>query len=471
MTVARNVLKLNDEEKRNLKNILMNERVSITIDTWTSIQNLNYMVITAYWHDSIASIRHAVRYVKSSPARLKRFKEVVIEERIECKRLLCLDVQMRWNSTYLMLNIALKFQKAFESMESDANFLKHFDEVDKDGKKKEGPPTETGWENAMVFVKFLETFYEVTLRFSRSTYVTTDKYFIEICNMQRTLYRMVVEEDDPLLRSMAQSIRVKYDKYRGNIEECNEALIIVLVLDPRYKLKYLNYCFKAFYGPLTCAQMVNEPSMTQSHYKAQPSGFSSSSFTSTSSFKMYASLHDEFLQQRKEEDGGKTKNEVDRYLTEDVEPMIKGENFDILKWLAKNASKYKILSTIARDVLVIPVTTVASEAAFSTSGQILDHFMSSLSPKMAECLICLKNWWSISHQPIIVRDYMDEVEVLETSEILKYEITCDTTTAATGTASENVYASPFGSINAPSTHPHLLHKVYIILELEIGKEK
>ena len=30
-------------------------------------------------HDSIASIRHAVRYVRSSPARLKRFKEVVIE--------------------------------------------------------------------------------------------------------------------------------------------------------------------------------------------------------------------------------------------------------------------------------------------------------------------------------------------------------------------------------------------------------
>ncbi|XP_062112881.1 zinc finger BED domain-containing protein RICESLEEPER 1-like [Humulus lupulus] len=198
---------------------------------------------------------------------------------------------------------------------------------------------------------------------------------------------MVVEEDDPLLASMAQSMKVKYDKYWGKIEECNEALIIALVLDPRYKLKYLTHCFKAFYGPLTCAQMVNEPS-----------GSSSSSFTTTSSLNKYASLHDEFVQQRKEEDGGKTKNEVDRYLTEDAEPMIEGVNFDILKWWAKNSSKYKILSTIARDVLAILVTIVASEAAFSTG-----------------------------------------------------EITSDSDTTVGASGSENVSASPSGSINAPST--------------------
>ncbi|XP_062114173.1 uncharacterized protein LOC133825213 [Humulus lupulus] len=125
------------------------------------------------------------------------------------------------------------------------------------------------------------------------------------------------------------------------------------------------------------------------------------------SLNKYASLHDEFVQQRKEEDGGKTKNEVDRYLIEDVEPMIEGVNFGILKWWAGNAFKYKILSTIARDV---------------------------------------------SHQPIIVREYMNENEVLETSEILESEITGDSdTTTAGASGSENISASSFGSINAPST--------------------
>ena len=75
---------------------------------------------------------------------------------------------------------------------------------------------------------------------------------------------------------------------------------------------------------------------------------------------------------------------------------------------------------MARDVLAVPVTTVASEAAFSTGGRILDPFRSSLSPKMVEALICLKNWCSSSHQPTIVRDYMDEAEeVLQTSENLE----------------------------------------------------
>ncbi|XP_062104320.1 zinc finger BED domain-containing protein RICESLEEPER 2-like [Humulus lupulus] len=318
-------------------------------------------------HDSIASIRHAVRYVRYSPASLKRFKEVVVEEKIACQGLLSLDVQTRWNSTYLMLNCALRIQKAFESLLSDENFVKYFEEVDKDGKKKEGPPTETNWENATVFVKFLETFYEITLRFSRSTYFSIDKYFVEICNMQRTLYRMAVEEDDPLLASMAQSLKMV-----NEVEQTLRSL------------------FDLYGGGSTLLQ----PSMTQSqslsHYLPQPSGSSSSAFTTTSSLNKYASLHDEFGQQRKEDDGGKTKNEVDRYLTEDAEATIKDVNFDILKWWAGNASKYKILSTIAHDVLAIPVTTIASDATFSTDGRILDPFRSSLSPKMVECLICLK---------------------------------------------------------------------------------
>ena len=47
---------------------------------------------------------------------------------------------------------------------------------------------------------------------------------------------------------------------------------------------------------------------------------------------------------------------------------------------------------MARDVLAIPVSTVASESAFSTGGRIVDHYRSSLSYKMTEALICSQNW-------------------------------------------------------------------------------
>jgi hypothetical protein len=39
-----------------------------------------------------------------------------------------------------------------------------------------------------------------------------------------------------------------------------------------------------------------------------------------------------------------------------------------------------------------PVSTVASESAFSTSGRILDSFRSCLNPEMVEALIWAQNW-------------------------------------------------------------------------------
>jgi hypothetical protein len=50
------------------------------------------------------------------------------------------------------------------------------------------------------------------------------------------------------------------------------------------------------------------------------------------------------------------------------------------------------LSTLARDVLAIPISTVASESAFSTSGRILDDFRSSLTPFMVQALVCTQDW-------------------------------------------------------------------------------
>jgi hypothetical protein len=47
---------------------------------------------------------------------------------------------------------------------------------------------------------------------------------------------------------------------------------------------------------------------------------------------------------------------------------------------------------MVRDVLATPVSTVASESAFSTGGRVIDTYRSSLNPQMAEALICAQNW-------------------------------------------------------------------------------
>jgi hypothetical protein len=65
---------------------------------------------------SVARIRTAVLFAKSSPGRLGLFKRCVQKEKIVEKSLFSLDVDTRWNSTYLMLNATVPFEKAFKRL-------------------------------------------------------------------------------------------------------------------------------------------------------------------------------------------------------------------------------------------------------------------------------------------------------------------------------------------------------------------
>ncbi|GAB2273392.1 hypothetical protein Dimus_008188 [Dionaea muscipula] len=83
-------------------------------------------------------------------------------------------------------------------------------------------------------------------------------------------------------------------------------------------------------------------------------------------------------------------SELDTYLSEKVDKG--GDSYTILDWWRLNSPRYPILGRMARDVLAIPVSTVASEYAFSTGGRVLDAFRSSLSPKIVQDLLCGQNW-------------------------------------------------------------------------------
>jgi hypothetical protein len=69
----------------------------------------------------------------------------------------------------------------------------------------------------------------------------------------------------------------------------------------------------------------------------------------------------------------RSKNELDRYLDEETLPHDENEYFDILSWWKLEGTQYPTLRQIARDILAIPITTVASESAFSTSRRVLSE--------------------------------------------------------------------------------------------------
>ena len=104
------------------------------------------------------------------------------------------------------------------------------------------------------------------------------------------------------------------------------------------------------------------------------------------------------------------KSELDKYLTEGFEED--SDDFNILEWWKVNIPRFPILSHIARDVLAIPISTVASEAAFSTGGRVLDPFRSSLTPRIVEALVCTQDW-SRRSSKVNVEESLEELEELK----------------------------------------------------------
>jgi hAT family C-terminal dimerisation region len=47
---------------------------------------------------------------------------------------------------------------------------------------------------------------------------------------------------------------------------------------------------------------------------------------------------------------------------------------------------------LTKDILAVPISTVASESTFSTSGRILSPVRSSLNDESIEALICAQDW-------------------------------------------------------------------------------
>ncbi|KAJ3697371.1 hypothetical protein LUZ61_001076 [Rhynchospora tenuis] len=310
--------------------------------------------------ESIQKIRKAVKYVKSSPKRLLAFKDCVEKEKIKCKSLLCLDVETRWNSTYLMLECAEKFEKAFERL----------GDIDRD-------------------------------------------YQLYFCGSDgETRLNEVSNSCDHELKIVAEGMKMKFEKYWENSCNLNLLLYIAVVLDPRYKLKYVKFWLEKMY-PVDIAYGliidVNHAMETlyadyfQHHGKVNSSadggaamkgGASSSSNEGQSSMDVDDENYSKFVKSQfkrhlMEEECVENKSEVTMYL---AEPCDNGDerSFDILAWWKVNASRYPILSLIAKDVLAMSVSTVPSESAFSTGGRILDPFRSSLSPKTVETLVLCK---------------------------------------------------------------------------------
>ena len=392
---------------------------------------------------SIKRVRAAVRYIRNGGSRLVKFKEIVDDEKVESNAFLKIDVPTRWNSTYLMLKAANVYEKVFIKLAEDDLSYKFDLSVENKGF---GCPDKTDWENSKKMEEFLEHFYDVTKRVSSTLNVTSNTFFHEIAEV-RLLIQTWLDSEDTLQVAMGHRMKDKFDKYWGlwhintqesmaaaakgkgkdkdkEKENVNLLIFIAAVVDPRYKLSlYTNAVIDEIFGQekgqlvwaaiKTC---VNELFEEYSKLYAPVEGTAEVDDTSVAKGGRGGMLKHVIAKKLKMNNGtsSSAKSELEKYLAEDTEDG--DAKLDILAWWKLNAHRYPVLAHLARDVLAIPISTVASESAFSTSGRILDDFRTSLTPFMLEALICSQDWLRRG-TPIDIQENIEELTIMEKGNI------------------------------------------------------
>ena len=376
-------------------------------------------------------IRHAIKFVRASPTRLDVFKKCVQLSKVASKGLINIDVATRWNSTFVMLDNVEKFERAFEQYAlHDPNYKTELEktgpEPKPDALDQRGPPTQSDWVYIREFKQFLQHFYDLTNKVSGTKYVTANTFLEEIADVNFLLGEWsdhVICGDDEIFKCMALKMKAKYEKYWGDPEKMNKYIFIAAILDPRIKESHF---FKDMVED-TYGCIIGNRILTSSHnefvslfgeYKELYGTSSTSELASQARASENASesslMRSRYNKKRMRTCGeGSTssnmRTELDKYLAEDTEELT--AEFDLLEWWKLNAARFPVLSKMARDILAIPISTVASESAFSTSGRILDDFRSSLTPATLQALICTQDW--LRSKPINVELDLAELTKLE----------------------------------------------------------
>ncbi|KAF2292745.1 hypothetical protein GH714_027826 [Hevea brasiliensis] len=103
------------------------------------------------------------------------------------------------------------------------------------------------WENVRRVIDLLGHFYDLTLRISGSRYVTSNIFFNEISSVDCLLQEWQ-GSNDVELACMGDRMKVKFDKYWGDPDKMTKIIYIAVVVDPRYKLEFMEFALSIVYG-------------------------------------------------------------------------------------------------------------------------------------------------------------------------------------------------------------------------------
>jgi hypothetical protein len=94
---------------------------------------------------SVKRVRATIKYIRNGGLRMVKFKEIMEEEKLANKPHLKPDIPTRWNSTYIILQSAIAYEKVSTKLEDeDISYVIDLSEERGDC----GHPDEIDWQNA-----------------------------------------------------------------------------------------------------------------------------------------------------------------------------------------------------------------------------------------------------------------------------------------------------------------------------------
>ncbi|KAG6487738.1 hypothetical protein ZIOFF_056339 [Zingiber officinale] len=178
-------------------------------------------------------------------------------------------------------------------------------------------------------------------------------------------------------------------------------------VDPRFKMQFVEFCYNKLYGHGSNELSLVRSKLVSLFEEYMHMGIASKVSTSSASSSSHSGIDDNAslalnlgngcMDVLKEFDtfqslefiGRAQKSQLELYLEEPTIDRI--TKLDVLGFWKAHQCRYPDLAQMDRDILSVPIFTVASESAFSTGGRILDQYHSAMKPNVVEALVCCRD--------------------------------------------------------------------------------
>nr|XP_016488633.1 PREDICTED: zinc finger BED domain-containing protein DAYSLEEPER-like [Nicotiana tabacum] len=196
---------------------------------------------------------------------------------------------------------------------------------------------------------------------------------------------MLLEEErnssDLVMNEMATLMLRKFKKYWRSY---SRILSLAIVLDSRYKIKLVKFCFSIIDPVIANAKVKAVEDHFQILFKEY---LVPSTSISLSEEHVYSRCTNEARDELKEFDvfenqleSSRDKTQLDLYMEKPNLNRKANPDLDVLAFWKENRLRFPNFSLMARDVLSIPISTIALESTFSIGVRIIGKFQSSILP-------------------------------------------------------------------------------------------